>query len=140
MTNEKYEPKPRLYVTPEYWGTRPGYAVVDSNDFHLVKWFPVEELAEAERFAKEGILMKIYEIFSVYDASAEAIAVVSADSEIDALARFAVAEGFADPREAAQEHPEMDFFCRHPHTNRLSMIYANDELAARAVGVKVVTS
>lgn len=54
MEQDQVQEEPKLYVTPEYWGDRPGYSVIDSADYHLVKWFPVEELAEAQAFAEKG--------------------------------------------------------------------------------------
>jgi len=70
-----------------------------------------------------------YDIVHTY--TGETLGTFEATCEVDALAGYSIAEGFADPRDAAREEPDMDYFYWHAEENRVGMVITNYEVYAR---------
>lgn len=75
----------------------------------------------------------LYDIVHIY--TGEFMDKIEATCPVDALAEYSMREGFADPREAILEHPEMDFFYRY--RDKLAMIFTNFSVYAEPVRVDV---
>ena len=69
--------------------------------------------------------------FEIVEPDGGVCAVVRARTEIEALSRYAMSEGFADPRDVEQDIPEMSAFVRDGDGGVLSMVVTNYEVRAR---------
>lgn len=100
----------------------------DHGEDPIAEWCEEDVRREREYFdqSPERMPGRRWEITHVY--TGEVLDEVWASCAVDALARYSMSEGFADPREVAVEEPEMAGF--YLHDGRLHMIITNYEVYA----------